>query len=216
MTVVGPVASSGAAALNFPGWHRDDDASLPGVQVHPTESSVRIPHRRYFNPGDAQRLEVAAYIRPDDTTNPDGPIGPDDSLNIVQKGVREDPDGQWKISILGSMLPVCTFRDNDDGDPDTETPDRIVSAVDGEQLRPGRRYLVRCILEPQSATLRVYQLILGSRVEITDRSRAYDGQATFVIDNDAEVWIGKKPDVTTPADTFAGVVDNVAIKRPPL
>ena len=210
------VALAGTAALDFPGWNDDNNPQQPGVQVHPTKSSVRIPGRIDFNPLARQKFVVTAYIRPDDSTAAGSPVAPDDSPNIVQKGLQPDANGAWKMSLSGDLRPSCSFFGRDDTDPQTTTLRRIVSADVGQQenLTPGLRYRIDCILEPQKATIKVFRVDPNvGEVPFINEFQTYPLQTVFIIDNDDPVWIGKKPEVTVVADTYAGAVDNVAIKR---
>lgn len=209
------VAIGGAGSLRFPGWHRDEDPARDGVQVHPTKSSVRVPHRLYFDPLERQRFVVSAFIRPDDTTAPGSPVQPGEAPNILQKGLKDDPDGQWKMSIFGDMRPVCAFRGDHDDDDATPTRQRVVDANAGDELVPGQRYRVECELQRQLVSLRVYEVDPAAPQPdlIISEDNPIANTDPFVIDNDAQVWIGKKPDDTSAANTYAGAIDNVTIRR---
>ena len=209
------VAASGAASLDFPGW---DDGSPGNGMVHMTKSSVRIDHSQNFNPQSRREFTVTVYIRPENTVgDADGnPIEDDDSPNIIQKGLSNNTDGQWKISMKGTMEPLCTFRGDTDDTSEEFIENRSTGPDDGpETLVAGNRYRIECSLIDRLVELDVdvYDETTDGFVDhATGAAGSTFGDYVRVV-NTNQVWVGKKQGSEDDADTYSGAIDNISIKR---
>jgi hypothetical protein len=203
VTRVAKVARIGTRALDFPGWN---DGDRTDGEVHATKSSVRIPHRRYFNPGSSSEFNVSVYVRPDDSTT--SRLSSDASPNIVQKGLITG-EAQWKISMRKNMSVVCSYEGFVDGD-------RALRARDSNQtfLRPNKNYRIECGWTPTVLSLRIVKIRHdGSpNVPIFAKTTPF-AQPMSGVANTAKVWVGKKPHSTDADNAFAGAIDHLTISR---
>ncbi len=204
VTRVAKVAQDGTNALDFPGWNDGDPSD---GEVHATKSSVRIPHRRYFNPASRSEFKVSVYVRPDDFTT--SPLSDDASPNIAQKGLITD-DAQWKISMRKDMSVVCSYKGVVNGDP-------AVRSFDSNQtfLKPNRNYRIVCGWTPTVLSLTIVQIRHDGSQNVQIFSAATDphGSPMSGIHNTAKVWVGKKPNSTDADNAFAGAIDHLTISR---
>ena len=207
------VATSGANSLFFPGWM---DGGQPDV-VHATKSSVRVDHSANFNPLTRNKFRVTVFIRPEDTTGDDDPIDGTDSPNIIQKGLSNLTDGQWKISMEATMKPLCTFRGDIDSTTEVTTIVNRSTGPDAEPffLQAGGQYRIECALING-----LVKLDVAVYDEADDRFEPYTSGTNnnsedeyFRVANTNDVWVGKKEGSTQAADTYSGAIDNISIQR---
>jgi len=203
VTRVAKVARNGTNALDFPGWNDGDPSD---GEVHASKSSVRIPHRKYFNPAGRSRFEVSIYVRPDNSAN--SPLRDNASPNIAQKGLITDR-AQWKISMRKDMSIVCSYKGKVDGAS-------AQRSFDSNQtfLEPKTNYRIACGWKPRALSLTIVKIRHnGSQnVPIFGAAKGYPRPMSG-IRNTADVWVGKKPNSTDADNAFAGAIDHLTISR---
>lgn len=148
-------------------------------------------------------------------------------MNIVQKGLIDDPVGQWKLQVDGSSqpaLPSCLVRGIPTGQ---DTPvGRSVTAKDTKPatlevdgIADGEWHKVICKKQNKGTNGRRYDrlsIVIDGKVNnsrnVTDATTGYEIGA---VNNDAPVTVGAKwlpKDSTRPQqinDQFHGTLDNV-------
>ncbi|MDQ3664536.1 MAG: hypothetical protein M3353_07765 [Actinomycetota bacterium] len=208
VTRVAKVARDGTNALDFPGWNDGDPSD---GEVHATKSSVRIPHRRYFNPASRSEFKVSVYVRPDDFRT--SQLSRDASPNIAQKGLITD-DAQWKISMRKNMSVVCSYKGVVNGDPAVRSFDSK-RPLDKTFLKPNVNYRIACGWTPRVLSLTIVRIRHDGRpnVEVFDAATDPHGSPMSGIANTAKVWVGKKPNSTDADNAFAGAIDQLTISR---
>ena len=214
-----PVGTSSGTSFTFPGW-RDatyDAASTRANKwlVSPDASAVIVPETGAgddsMDPGTGF-FRVELSIRADDSRTAVQLLD-HDSPNVIQKGRAASagvPAQQWKVSLLKSLVPVCTFKGDVDPGPTVVIATRRAQGQSGDALRPDVPYRLRCEVDSGVVTLRILDL---SIVGASERVVSYGAADYFSVSNDQPVWIGKKPDNTNAGDAFAGSIDNVSITR---
>jgi hypothetical protein len=152
-------------------------------------SYVEVPDNGSLDPG-AQRMTVTATVR---TV---GGAMPDDSYDLVRKGLTTTPGGEWKMEIKrASNVTVgklnCVFKG--------VMPDgrRVaVARIANVNLNDGKQHTIKCIKTPTSV-----QAVVDGRVFTTSK-------ATGWIDNTASVILGAK---SATDDVLQGTLDEVSV-----
>jgi len=201
---VAKVARNGTNALDFPGWN---DRNPRDGEVHADKSSVRIPHRKYFNPAGRSQFEVSIYVRPDDSKT--SQLSDDASPNIVQKGLVTD-NAQWKIAMRKDMSVVCSYKGVVDGEPSQRSFDSNQTF-----LKPNANYRIACGWTPTVLSLTIMKIRHDGSQNVQIFDAATDPYASPMsgIANTENVWVGKKPNSTGADNAFAGAIDQLTISR---
>lgn len=204
VTRVAKVAQNGTKALDFPGWN-DADPSDGVVSAY--KSSVRIPHRSYFNPASRSEFEVSVYVRPDDSTT--SQLSENASPNIAQKGLITD-NAQWKIAMRKDMAVVCSYKGVVNGHS-------AVRSFDSGQtfLKPNLNYRIVCGWTPRVLSLTIVRIRHDGSENVQvfgDATTPYANPMSGIA-NTAGVWVGKKPHSTDADNAFAGAIDQLTIRR---
>lgn len=166
-----------------------------------------------FDPTD-QDFSVSVWVEPADAAA--YPLGSralaDVSPNIVQKGRIDEAGGFWKMSLglardgAGRLrwYPYCSFRN-----ADHELNPGVGSGR--YLLAPGQPVKIECVKVGGTASVRVYTSSIGSAA--FTMSRSTPGNVNFSIANTASLSLGHKPRTTDPGDVYAGILDNLVIRK---
>jgi hypothetical protein len=154
-----------------------------------TSSYVEVPDNGSLDPV-AQNMAVAATVR---TV---GGTMPDDSYDLVRKGLTTTAGGDWKMEIKRAADPTvgklnCVFKGvMADGR-------RVaVARIANVNLNDGRQHTVKCIKTPTSV-----QAVVDGRTFTTSKT-------TGSIDNNAAVIVGAK---SASDDVLQGTMDEVSV-----
>lgn len=187
-----------ANAVYLPGW-----TTLNGLnQVDLTASSLNIAgDNNHYNIARGESFTFGATVKPLD---PQPIINANlmksgDTLNIMQKGLAGPNREQWKLSINYSGKYICSFRG-----PNASGVISEFKAVSKAYPYTTARN-VTCNLNNNVITMIIKT---GNVVNQT-----VTAAGPKKVENTYDVIIGKKPFDTNPADTFAGTIDAIAIRK---
>jgi len=151
-------------------------------------SYVEVPDNPSLDPGSAN-ITLTATVQAADRPMPD------DSYDLVRKGVTTTPGGEWKMEIKRAADPsvgqlLCVFKGVSGGNVVTVQRNASVDIVDG------RKHTLKCV---KTATT-VRAIVDGKTFTTT--------KAAGSIANDQPVIVGAK---SSADDVLQGVLDQVSI-----
>lgn len=217
-------------SMDFPGWQ---DTAANGTvdrfaSMLSSDPAFETAVRGGQEAADDVRLDpeladfsISAWIQPRAASEyPLGTRQPSEiSPNIVQKGRSDELGGFWKVSLglnrssTGSLrwFPFCTFRGANGEMAEAGLSNRPAENKLRYYLAEGQIVKFECIKRGATATLNIY--VPGSSRPVFTTSGSAANVSNFPISNDAALSVGHKPRTTDPADVYAGVLDNLVIRK---
>ena len=214
VAVVTPGYGGAGKALKFPRRCDPTTDTCPKAMIQASRANPDD-----LNPGlKPFSFGAAVLIRGQDQLTLNG-----GGMNIVQKGLISDPDGQWKLQVDGSTpdaaLPGCAVRDKPAGQDAAVY--RLVTAKDVDPTTPevdgiadGKWHKIVCQIEDKETSGRLQDRL---SILIDGRTNNYKDYAQIgAIANGAPVTVGAKwlpmpgdPKRRQVNDQFHGTLDDV-------
>ncbi len=214
VAVVAPGYGGAGKALRFPRRCDPNVSTCPKAMIQAVKANPDDlnPGLRPFSFG------AAVLIRGQDQLTLNG-----GGMNVVQKGLISDPDGQWKLQVDGptpdTALPGCAVRDKPAGQ--STTVYRLVTAKDVDPTTPevdgiadGKWHRIVCKIEDKETSGRLQDRL---SILIDGQTNNYKDYAEIgAIGNSAPVSVGAKwlpapgePKRRQINDQFHGTLDDV-------
>ncbi len=217
-------------SIDFPGWldtHANGTVDRTASMLSSDPAFETAPRGGQEAPGvvlldpELANFSVSAWIEPRSAAEyPLGSRQPGEiSQNVVQKGRSDEVGGFWKVSLglnrsstgVLRWFPFCTFRGANGEMAEAGLANRPAENKLRYYLADDQIVKFECIKRGATATLNVY--VPGSSRLVFTTSGSTAGVSNFPISNDAALSVGHKPRTTDPSDIYAGVLDNLVIRK---